>query len=807
MNGEYLHSRTPGATGNFSTNFKDYPGGVEYFEVYHGPITSHYGEVWWTSTSNDLPPDVVKRFDGKVMAIVGLEMDQVRKGAGPSGEDVSLPITLAYNHHHDTAVVGSNTELEELDMHDRRLAESPYGNRHFVRLDHGKVWAPKRYTTTAGNPTSAMFSDGNGGEYRKTLHMAPPGFAQLVESPARLSGSPMQIDTWNRDKMDINGGPFVPGPVPKRALAPLTGPDAVYSGLLECPLTTRIRKHFDGGASGWNDTVSAAVFACPAPAPPHGPRPACQKKAGNNCSGCGTEADCRQWFVPGAAGGEFNCVWKGGKCAESTAACSGSGPAPKTACEHQVDTAAACFAAAKQLNGLRNATVSTKTVSDSTTPPGCSIAASAGGDTATAVFNTKADSAACCSPGDAIVGTARSLVTLSLSVSPKNATITMTGPAAVWFGVGFDATLMDDMPYAIIVEGGATGMVSERRLAKESPGAPLNASVAVVSNTVVGGVRTVVLTRPRKGMTSQHYSFSTTTLGISFINAVGSSATLSYHKAKTASSIALFPANGQPACLCAFPAAAFGQATGTFEYLPTGETIGFKAGRCAPEPREDVLAARNPTCDVRTYVGGLMSCHHGWVILDQEQEQPWMDQPLVYFKKFRIYYQEYDPKKHLNLERQDWGIGADGDHSEYDVIQCPAGTPPSKCTNLNQGTWMPHAAVAPGQPGLHLVKAHFHCHAPTCLRMELWNNDTGKLLCREEAVHGGTGQLDLHKFDEKGYIAMPPCLWGSAEDGLEPPPLISGVNIRVTSLTNATYGHHGEMALPEMSLVQLPASK
>ena len=121
----------------------------------------------------------------------------------------------------------------------------------------------------------------------------------------------------------------------------------------------------------------------------------------------------------------------------------------------------------------------------------------------------------------------------------------------------------------------------------------------------------------------------------------------------------------------------------------------------------------------------------------------------MYLRKFRIYYQEYDPKKHLNLERQDWGIGADGDHSEYDVMQCPAGTPPSKCTNLNQGTWMPHAAAAPGQPGLHLVKAHFHCHAPTCLRMELWNNDTGKLLCREEVVHGGTGQLDLHKFDEK----------------------------------------------------------
>ena len=80
-----------------------------------------------------------------------------------------------------------------------------------------------------------MFSDGNGGEYRKTLHIAPPGFAQLVESPTVLSGSPMQIDTWNREKMKIDGSSkFAPGIAPPHSLAPTTGPDAVYSGLLEC---------------------------------------------------------------------------------------------------------------------------------------------------------------------------------------------------------------------------------------------------------------------------------------------------------------------------------------------------------------------------------------------------------------------------------------------------------------------------------------------------------------------------------------------------------------------------------------------
>ena len=39
MNGVYKLSATPGSPAGrtFPTNFRDYPGGVEYFEVYHGP--------------------------------------------------------------------------------------------------------------------------------------------------------------------------------------------------------------------------------------------------------------------------------------------------------------------------------------------------------------------------------------------------------------------------------------------------------------------------------------------------------------------------------------------------------------------------------------------------------------------------------------------------------------------------------------------------------------------------------------------------------------------------------------------------
>ena len=101
MNGEYVITPTPGtkAKGSFSTKWSEYPGGVEHFDAYLGPITTLYSQVWWkTLPTVKLPADLVKRFDKKAMAIVGYETDSVRKT--PAG-DVSVPINMAYNHHHD----------------------------------------------------------------------------------------------------------------------------------------------------------------------------------------------------------------------------------------------------------------------------------------------------------------------------------------------------------------------------------------------------------------------------------------------------------------------------------------------------------------------------------------------------------------------------------------------------------------------------------------------------------------------------------------------------------------------------------
>jgi hypothetical protein len=256
--------------------------------------------------------------------------------------------------------------------------------------------------------------------------------------------------------------------------------------------------------------------------------------------------------------------------------------------------------------------------------------------------------------------------------------------------------------------------------------------------------------------------------------------------------LSLWPAADDQVCLCEEPAAPFGSAKGTIKYKPTGEQFGF-INACAPEPRESVLASRNPTCDVRAYTGGLQVCKHMWSLLDSDQDQPWPDQPLEYYQKYRFYYQEYDPQKHvISLPRTVWAIGAF--IGEYDVPPCPAGTPPEDCTHEIWGV------VTPGGDNLHIAGIHFHCHAPTCLAMEIVNNKTGELICRQEPIYGGTGQVDIAKFDEEGYILQPPCLWGEGP-GLEPMPLASGVSFIIRAITNSSVGHHGEMAFPEISLV------
>jgi len=73
-----------------------------------------------------------------------------------------------------------------------------------------------------------------------------------------------------------------------------------------------------------------------------------------------------------------------------------------------------------------------------------------------------------CEQGSVIAGITDSLVNLSLVLNQTSemATITITGPADVWFGVGIYADAMGDHPYTIVVDG--NGAVTERKLGDHS---------------------------------------------------------------------------------------------------------------------------------------------------------------------------------------------------------------------------------------------------------------------------------------------------------------------------------------------------
>jgi hypothetical protein len=690
MNGFYRLSVTPNSNLSlFPQQYRDYPGGVEYFDVYSPPITTLYSQVYWKMmTPVSLPPEIIARFTNRGMAVVGFEFDQVRK---TKGGDISVPMNVAYNHHFETTMTGKYSRMEKI-----KARHKDFTNMGHSHPDQGYIMEAIDLIPNPVIPTSQSFGAGNGGEARKSFHGYAPGFAQIINSPQTLYITPMQIDTWNRDWMNLTGSPFVPGLLPRHSLAP---PDAVYSGLLECPMTTRITKLID---TDYKRIV-------------------------------------------------------------------------KQVCKHNLDIHQ-CFNSVKKL-GLLNITIITHNVSSTAIPTGCS--AILNDDTLLIYYNNKDNDIPCGQNLTAITGTVQSLLNLSMSINKTGISITITGPSGVWFGVGFNATTMSDHPWTIIIDG--RGNISEYRLGNHQPGTLLNRSVSVINNTVSGNIRTVTMSI---NIDNPYQQFSLMDDIINIIMAVGDTVELRYHKEKTSTVINLFPIN-TPFCICGSIPPPFGKGRGRFIYQD-GTGVGF-ANNCQPEPRTDLLAQKNPTCDIRTYVGGQLTCHHMWSLLDADQQIPWPDIPLTYHLKFRFWFQDYSPTVHTNVKKTTWGIASP---VEYDV--------PQYCHNGNDGCIHRISGTFTVPNNVTLVAAHFHCHAPTCLDMTLYDNQTGAIICQEKPIYGHNNSLP---FDEPGYILQPPCLWGSSRYGLTSPPDVSGKTLTIIKHSNSTYGHHGEMAWSQMFYV------
>ena len=696
------------------------------------------------------------------MAITGYEQDQVmvspvgKPGVIPEA-DVSVPINWAYNHHYMAWMTGAHSKMVRIPHPDPNDVSAHGSPMKWKAVDLPSA----AHRANKDIPTSQFFSEGNGGESRKSYHGYPSGYAQLIDSPNLWHITPMQIDTRNRDcgvtPKDIHNctDHSVPGPEPKQARYGLGIPKggSPYSGLLECPCNSR-----------------------------YGGDPAIYGK------------DSRTKIVTH----HYTCV--------SKASC-------KT---EAVASAVECFNSFGNL-GIKvgkNVTITSQTNS---VPHGCTVKESPDG-TLTVTYN-RFQSPAQCSTSATRSGTVLFSIGVNVTVNLNSTTseIIMSGPSNAWFGTGFNASQMADSPYTIIVN--STG-VYERKIGtcgsegEHCPGDALVSTVKVISTKVVDGIRTVTMTRPLEGKTSKYYTFDPSKQSqINMISAVGSSQMFAYHKVHTTGVLVLM-ANDAPNCIC--DVGSIGKLCHT-----NGTSCSTFTKNCLPPPAGELITQRNPTCNSIQYAGGLSCCKHKRIMLDADQ--PIRPELLRYHMKFRFWFQVYKAEgekiSHHNLPRIYYQTEAWA--GEYDVPPAFAKpgkpipgypnwpektpTPGTTCTgNCPDGddckcihTLTLHLNVS----NIRLIYAGGHCHAPSCISMELYRNDTGhnmELLCRQIPVYG-KGKVSHNKFDELGYVTLPPCLWGD-DYGLNPSVLLPP-NTPLVSIKhnwNTHVGHYGEMASWQM---------
>jgi hypothetical protein len=658
----------------FSTEYSKINATSEFFDIYSPPITSRYAMVYWTMMKQvPLPDNIVKRFDNKNIAIVGYEVDQVFRYE--NGKEQSVPITWAYNHHYEAYLKNSDSAFEKVD--DKYVPGNDKG-----QYNHG---TRKLFILNSSFTNDVQFfSEANGGEFRASFHGYPNGYAQLLNSPKYFNIQPMQIDTRNRSPEYMNDPVFHPGILPVNSAAP---EQAQYSGLLECPCTTRINKtiHYN-----YNYLI-------------------------------------------------------------------------KNSCDSVISNVTECSMLSPNVS---------KQISSHDIPYGCSFK-----DGITYLNSYHSDIP--CGSNEDYIGYLNDSVTRMTTSVYYNASeqlihITMTGPSDVWYGVAFNATEMKDEPYSIIVDG--TGNVFEQKLGNHGPGIRLNNTLTIINNDVINGTRTVHLNRKATG----YYNFDKVYTDTNMLTAVGSGPIFAYHKLKTTNTLSIRSVAGYT-CIC--------------NDGKIGKINGIRFQKnCMPEPRGDLIRQHNPSCFIETYQGGLSCCHHNWVLLDANQTQP--EHEMTYYLKFRFWFQNYTNQRDLVRAYYE----TEAFSGEYDVPKCPEGIPPEECIHSITAHWqvkdmVDHKYIGKSS-GFELIYAGPHCHAPMCIDIELYNSDTGNILCHVDGILG-SGNANI-TFDEKDYLKLNPCLWGQDRGLLTPEFLKWDTNLTSIKRSNNTNAHYGDMASWQM---------
>ena len=528
-----------------------------------------------------LPDHIVKRFAGKVIAITGYEQDQVMvepvNQGRPPGQGRERADQLGVQPPLQTWMLGEHSYMTEVAA---QPGDTSAHGAPTKWIAEDRPSAALRSDPDA--PTSLLFSEGNGGESRKSFHGYPNKYAQLLESPTSWHLTPMQIDTRRRDcgvtRDDVDKCvDFEPWMEPKQARYGRKVEKANYSGILECPCNSR----FGGDTIFYPTAQTKRVFhrwhlAC-------GPMPASQ---GSNAR---------------RAGGGARRGRGAGAPAQRLAARPPARPAapsslPRTARSLRRSTArVACPS-----GGVRSGVATSKV---------------------NVTFN------------------------LTLDAGPAGglATITLSGPAARgsrWGSVRprwrWLRTRSSRTQRRLEQQIGTCGSEAEHCMGDRLP----TQSLTMLSNTVTDGVRTLVLTRPFRGASPKHFTFDIGKLArLDCISAVGYDQTFAYHKAHHAATLSMLAPAGMPTCACDEGEHA------TLCHHGGGDCYEFVKGCVGPWDGKDtswggdLLQQRNPTCNSRQYAGGLTCCGHRRVMLDVEQDPG--PSLLRYHMKFRFWFQEY----------------------------------------------------------------------------------------------------------------------------------------------------------------------
>ena len=577
----------------------------EYFELLGPAKEGHYGDVNWHPETMPLPADIVARFDGKPMAVTGMESDIVTVNA--DGTHTSIPCTEHYNHHFSGSMSGKAATRVDLESAGAALQSSDGYLPGLEAMGMQPHQQRMRWEINTKPPLPEGETCNITGRW---LNHANHIYVDIVQTGKTFTASCEGRAGWK----DGVGNLTTPTKSQPQGGATLwrTGDKAVEhasfgeSAASNAPACSEI---IFGPGNKWCREPFCATAPTPNPKPTPGPPgiPHVQSFSEGN----GNE---HRVSFHGYAKGFAQLIhspttWTNNpmiintnkKLTDDTSPGPIGGPQPRNSlapqgADYQGILECPCTTKSdKILDGYKTKSHGQCGADQIESGTECAhAAASAGmlpivGNTSGAGFGCKATlgsegwsltiggtdqcgAKSSSSARDGMTVLAVSGVSVRVVMDGSNVTISLEGNSSTWFGVGFNAKSMQDLPYAIIVEG--TGAVSERKLANHAAGTLLPAALRVISHTVEAGRRTVVVTRPLGGGSTPWGGFSRTAETVPLISAVGAGPIFGMHRARTTGTLALAPP-ATAVCLCRDPSSNQGTING----------LRFNPGVCAPFPK------------------------------------------------------------------------------------------------------------------------------------------------------------------------------------------------------------------------------